>query len=89
MQKVEIRIKGEIDKGWSDWFGHLTITHSSHGDSIFTGSVRDQAELRGILSRLADLGLELISVTTKTPNTQFSRTGGDRQTQGKLNKPHP
>jgi hypothetical protein len=66
MQRVEIRVKGKIDRGWSDWFDNLTITHSSHGDSILTGSVRDQPELRGILSKLADLGLELISVTTNT-----------------------
>ncbi len=66
MQRVEIRVKGKIDRGWSDWFGDLAITHSSDGDSILTGSVRDQPELRGILSKLADLGLELISVTTNT-----------------------
>jgi len=65
MKQVEIRIKGKIDKGWMDWFGNLAITHSSQGDSILTGSVQDQAELRGILSRLADLNLELISVNTR------------------------
>ena len=66
MQRVEIRVKGKIDRGWSDWFDNFTITHSSDGDSILTGPVRDQSELRGILSKLADLGLELISVTTNT-----------------------
>jgi hypothetical protein len=65
VKKVEIRIKGEIDKGWMDWFGNLAISHSSQGDSILTGFVQDQAELRGILTRLADLNLELISVNTK------------------------
>ena len=79
MQKVEIRIRGEIDKGWSNWFGNLTIAYTSHGDSIFTGSVRDQAELRGILSKLADLGLDLVSVNTKFEgNTRISKKGGDR-----------
>lgn len=77
MQKVKIRIKGEIDKGWADWFGNLTIAYTSHGDSIFTGSVRDQAELRGILSKLADLGLDLVSVKTKFEgNTRISKKGG-------------
>jgi len=65
MKQVEIRIKGKVDKGWMDWFGNLTITHSSQGDSILTGSVQDQAELRGVLTRLADLNLELISVNTR------------------------
>lgn len=62
MQKVEIRVKGQIDRGWSDWFGGLTITYTPRGDTILAGSVRDQSELRGVLFRLADLGLDLISV---------------------------
>jgi len=66
MKQVEIRIKGKVGKGWMDWFGNLNITHSSQGDSILTGSVQDQAELRGVLMRLADLNLELISVNTKS-----------------------
>jgi predicted transcriptional regulator len=73
MQEVEIRVRGQIDRGWSDWFGHLTVAHTSHGDSIFTGSVRDQAELRGILSRLSDLGLELISVNTSSRSSVLKK----------------
>jgi len=65
MQKVEIRIRGELDKSWSDWFGGFNITHNPQNESTLVGLVRDQAQLRGILSKLADLGLELISVTTK------------------------
>lgn len=66
MQKVEIRIRGEIDENWSGWFGGFTITHSQQNETTLTGLVRDQAELRGVLGKLADLGLELISVTTKS-----------------------
>ena len=65
MQSVEIKVRGQIDRGWSDWFDGFNIMHNPEGESILVGSVRDQAELRGILSKLADLGLELISVTTK------------------------
>ena len=65
MREVEIQVRGQIDKGWSDWFSGFTITHTSRGETALEGPVRDQAELRGILSKLADLGLELISVTTK------------------------
>ena len=64
MPQIKIRVKGQIDQHWSDWFGGLTITHVESGETVLEGSVRDQAELRGILSRLADLALELISVTT-------------------------
>ncbi|HEY94414.1 MAG TPA: hypothetical protein G4O15_05700 [Dehalococcoidia bacterium] len=56
-------VKGNLGRGWSDWFGGFGITHAT-GNSILQGSVRDQSELRGILSGLADLGLDLISVNT-------------------------
>jgi hypothetical protein len=74
MRQVEIIVKGQVDKGWSDWFGGLQIKHTAHGGTLLRGPVRDQAELRGILSRLADLGLELISVNT-------SRGGGEDKTK--------
>ena len=63
MIKVEIMVKGNLDRDWSEWFGGFGITHIV-GKSILKGPIRDQSELRGILSRLADLGLELISVNT-------------------------
>jgi hypothetical protein len=78
MQEVEIRVKGQINRDWGDWFDRLTITYSAGGISFLTGPVRDQAELRGILGQLADLGLELISVTTKPAGLdQSSIRGGD------------
>jgi hypothetical protein len=64
MDKVEIKVKGQMDKSWADWFGGLTITHAGNGETVMTGSVRDQAALHGLLSRLADLGLPLVSVTS-------------------------
>ena len=63
MPQVEIMIKGKLDKDWSDWFGGFEITHDAE-QSVLKGPVRDQVELRGILTMLADLGLELISVNT-------------------------
>ena len=78
MQQVEIRINGEIDENWSYWFGGFSIRHNTQGESIMVGRVRDQAELRGILSKLADLGVELISVNIKFENnTRVSQKGGD------------
>lgn len=65
MQQLEIRIKGEINEHWSDWFGGLTICHSVRDETVLTGPVADQAALYGIISRLRDLGLQLISVSSK------------------------
>jgi hypothetical protein len=70
MQQIEIRVKGQIDRNWSDRLGGLTITHTKQGGTILTGSVRDQAALHGLLDRLADLGLQLISVASTEINNQ-------------------
>jgi hypothetical protein len=73
MRQVEIMVKGQVDKDWSNWFGGMQIKHTAHGGTILRGPVRDQAELRGILSRLADLGLELISVMTLRGGGEYKR----------------
>ncbi len=62
MQKVEIRVKGRIDEHWSDWFEGLTITHIDQDETILSGTVVDQATLYGLLAKLRDLGLPLVSV---------------------------
>jgi hypothetical protein len=78
MQKIEIRIRGHINRSWSDWFGDLNINHTPWGETILTGPIRDQAELRGVLFRLADLGLELTSLNTKiSGNCNIQGKGGD------------
>ena len=68
MQVVEIRIKGHIDEHWSDWFDDLTITHTDQGETLLTGEVADQAALYGLLAKLRDLGLPLLSVNRIEPN---------------------
>ena len=62
MQHVEIQIEGQIDLQWSEWFDNLTITHTDQDETILSGLVADQATLYGVLSRLRDLGLPLLSV---------------------------
>lgn len=57
----QIRIKGHLDRRWTDWFEGLTITPEEGGDTLVTGSV-DQATLHGLLRKVRDLGLPLISV---------------------------
>jgi hypothetical protein len=61
-QNYEIRIKGHLDESWADWFDGLAISHEDSGDTLLTGTLGDQAALHGILNRLRDLGVQLISV---------------------------
>ncbi len=58
----QIRIKGLLDRRWTDWFGGLTITPEENGDMLITGPVVDQAALHGLLKKVRDLGMTLISV---------------------------
>jgi hypothetical protein len=58
----QIRIKGHLDSQWTDWFEGLTITLEADGDTLLTGPVIDQAALYGLLKRVRDLGLPLVSV---------------------------
>jgi hypothetical protein len=61
MPSVEIRVRGRIDEHWSDWFDDLTITYTE-SDTLLTGNVADQSALYGLLAKLRDLGLALVSV---------------------------
>ncbi len=72
MQRVEIRVRGQIDRDWSDWLSNQTVTHTPDGETVITGSVRDQTALYGLLSRLANLGLELISLTSNDNNRPWA-----------------
>jgi hypothetical protein len=65
MQDVEILIKGQIDTHWSEWLGGLQITHIEQQQSLLTGSIVDQAALYGILTKLRDLDVKLVSVNLK------------------------
>jgi len=65
MQRIEIRVKGQIKQQWSEWFGGLTINYSDPGETTLSGLVPDQAALYGIISRLRDLGLQLTSVSSE------------------------
>ncbi len=73
MLKVEIRVKGQIDRNWSDWLGGLKITHTADGCTILSGLLRDQAALYGVLSQLSKLGLPLIYVSAEQNNAKRSR----------------
>ena len=72
----EIRIMGHLDDRWTDWFEGLTITREASGETLLSGQVADQAALHGILKRVRDLGLPLLSINPVDPN-QESRTDTD------------
>jgi hypothetical protein len=63
----EIRLKGYLDARWADWFGGLTITLEDSGNTILTCSVIDQAALHGLLKKVRDLGMPLVSVNFVNP----------------------
>ncbi len=58
----QIRLKGHLGSQWSDWFEGLTITLAEEGETLLTGPVADQAALHGVLKKVRDLGMPLVSV---------------------------
>lgn len=63
----QIRIGGRLGEQWAAWFEHMTLTVADNGDTLLTGPVVDQAALHGLLRKVRDLGLPLISVTCLGP----------------------
>jgi hypothetical protein len=63
----QLRVDGHLDHHWSPWFGHLTLTHEDDGTTTLTGVMADQAELHGLLIKIRDLGVTLISVAVVKP----------------------
>jgi hypothetical protein len=65
-----IRVKGHLDTFWQEWFDNLSITHDGDGSTLLSGHIKDQAALYGILIKLRDLGLTLLSLEASTPMQQ-------------------
>jgi hypothetical protein len=70
----QIRIKGHLGRGWTEWFGGLTITLEEDGDTLLTGPVVDQAALHGLLKKVRDLGMPLLSVNCVEPGQADNET---------------
>jgi hypothetical protein len=60
----ELRVGGHLAEHWSAWFGNLRLIHADDGTTTLSGPVTDQAELHGLLARIRDLGVPLLSVNT-------------------------
>jgi hypothetical protein len=67
-----IRVFGRLNEHWRDWFDGLTITGEENGETVLTGPVADQAALYGLLKKIRDLGMPLISVNRMTSDQTIS-----------------
>jgi len=69
-----LRVGGHLDQRWSAWFDDLTLTRESDGTTSLSGAVTDQAELHGLLMKIRDLGITLISVDVIDPPDKATPT---------------
>ena len=76
--RYEIRVEGHLEARWAAWFDGLTLTHGSDGTTIIHGAVADQAALHGLLQKIRDLGLPLISVNHVAPGHPPAPAAGAR-----------
>ena len=60
----EIRLEAHLGRQWTDWFGGLSITLEDNGETLLTGPVVDQAALHGLIKKVRDLGMPLVSVVS-------------------------
>ena len=70
----QIRVKGHLGPRWTAWFGGVTIALEDNGDTLLTGPVVDQAALHGLLRKVRDLGMPLISTVRVRPPRRMPQT---------------
>jgi hypothetical protein len=68
--RYELRVRGVLDRNWSAWFEGLTVTSDESGQTLIAGPVVDQAALHGLLAKVRDLGLPLLSVRRISPGPE-------------------
>lgn len=66
--RYEIRLEGRLDRRWAAWFDGLSLTHDTDGSTVICGLVADQAALHGLLQKVRDVGLPLVSVICVEPD---------------------
>ncbi|MCU1372345.1 MAG: hypothetical protein JWO77_3539 [Ilumatobacteraceae bacterium] len=67
VERYEIRVSGRLSSRWATWFDGLTLTNEEDGTTVLRGPVVDQAALHGLLQKLRDLGITLLSLTRTAP----------------------
>ncbi len=77
MQQVEICFRGHINRDWANRMYGLQIIHNSEGNTVLSGSLRDQAQLEGLLSQLFRMGIQLISVSSANLSPGQIKEGGN------------
>ena len=75
MAIYQIRIKGHLDPRWSAWFAGLVVTPTENAETVLAGPLVDQAALYGVLTKVRDLGLELLSVNRAMPESDAAVSG--------------
>ncbi len=73
--RYEVRLKGHLDARWAAWFDGLTVCQDTDGSTVIRGPVIDQAALHGLLHKVRDIGLPLVSVTRIDPDSSPTSTG--------------
>ena len=81
----QIRLKGHLSSQWTDWFEGLSITLEDNGNTLLTGPVVDQAALHGLLKKVRDLGMPLVSVSPVEPGPpDYARDRPGRRVSGQM-----
>ena len=84
----QIRVKGHLGPQWTDWFGGLTITLEDNGYTLLTGPVVDQAALHGLLRKVRDLGMPLISaIRVKPPGRTGPTSNSELREENERSRP--
>jgi hypothetical protein len=73
--KYQIVIKGHLDPDWVNWFGEMVLHYDEQDNTVLTGTIPDQPALHGILDRIRDLNLILISATQIEPDSDYLKKG--------------
>ncbi|MDQ3810071.1 MAG: hypothetical protein M3336_07265 [Chloroflexota bacterium] len=69
-ETYELRVKGHLEDHWSEWLGGLAVRRDEDGTTVLVGPVADQAALHGVIHRIRDLGLPLLSVQRTSPGSE-------------------
>jgi hypothetical protein len=79
MQQIEIRVKGQVDEHWSEWFEGLKITHTEAGESVLSGVLSDESAVYGLITKIRDLGLHMVSVKNTNHEDDFKEIVKEEQ----------